>query len=86
VIDGGSFGALIGIDQALNIYFGKPWADRWIALANRGKIFSGRTPINCMLRHGQPGMVQVRHLLDARRALLITLPLQRDVCRPHFGI
>src|SRR5579871_1650826 len=36
---------VIGIYKALNIYFGKPWADRWVTLANRGPLFSGQTPI-----------------------------------------
>jgi len=58
---------LIGIYKALNIYFGKPWADRWVALANRGPMFAGRAPIDYMLRHGQPGMAQVRRMLDAWR-------------------
>lgn len=58
---------VIGIYKALNIYFGKPWADRWVVLANRGSMFAGQTPIDFMLRHGQPGMLQVRRMLDAWR-------------------
>jgi hypothetical protein len=58
---------VIGIYKALNIYFGKPWADRWVALANRGSMFAGQAPIDYMLRHGQPGMVQVRRMLDTWR-------------------
>jgi hypothetical protein len=58
---------VIGIYKALNIYFGKPWADRWVVLANRGPIFAGQAPIDYMLRQGQPGMVQVRRMLDAWR-------------------
>jgi hypothetical protein len=57
----------IGIYKALHIYFGKAWADRWVGLANRGPMFSGQTPIDYMLRHGQPGMVQVRRMLDSWR-------------------
>ncbi len=57
----------IGIYKALNIYFGKPWADRWVALANRGPLFGGQSPIEYMLRQGQPGMLQVRRLLDTWR-------------------
>jgi hypothetical protein len=57
----------IGIFKALNIYFGKPWADRWITLENRGNPFTGNAPINYMIRHGQPGMVEVRRMLDAWR-------------------
>jgi hypothetical protein len=58
---------VIGIYKALHIYFGKPWADRWVALANRGSMFAGQAPIDYMLRHGQPGMVQVRRMLDTWR-------------------
>jgi|SRR5579875_787055 len=58
---------VIGIYKALHIYFGKPWADRWVGLGNRGSLFAGESPIDYMLRHGQPGMVQVRRMLDAWR-------------------
>jgi len=58
---------VIGIYKALNIYFGKPWADRWITLENRGPLFAGHAPIDYMLRNGQPGMAEVRRLLDAWR-------------------
>jgi hypothetical protein len=56
---------VIGIYKALNIYFGKPWADRWMTLENRGRLFAGGAPIDYMIRQGQPGMVEVRRLLDA---------------------
>lgn len=58
---------LIGIFKALNIYFGQPWADRWVTLANRGPMFSGASPIEYMTRHGLPGMMQVRRTLDTWR-------------------
>jgi hypothetical protein len=58
---------IIGIYKALNIYFGKPWADRWITLENRGPLFAGQAPIDYMLRQGQPGMAEVRRMLDAWR-------------------
>jgi Protein of unknown function (DUF2384) len=58
---------VIGIYKALNIYLGKPWANRWVTLANRGAMFAGQAPIDFMLRQGQPGMVQVRRMLDAWR-------------------
>ena len=58
---------VIGIYKALNIYFGKPWADRWVTLGNRGPLFTGSAPIDYMLRQGQPGMVEVRRMLDAWR-------------------
>jgi hypothetical protein len=58
---------VIGIYKALNSYFGKPWADRWVTLANRGPMFAGEMPIHYMLRHGQPGMMQLRRMLDTWR-------------------
>jgi hypothetical protein len=58
---------VIGIYKALNIYFGKPWADRWITLENRGPLFAGHAPVDYMLHHGQPGMVDVRRMLDSWR-------------------
>jgi hypothetical protein len=58
---------VIGIYKALHIYFGQPWADRWVTLANRGSLFAGHAPVDYMLRQGQPGMVQVRRLLDTWR-------------------
>jgi hypothetical protein len=58
---------VIGIYKALQIYFGKPWADRWMTLGNRGPLFSDRPPIEYMIRHGQPGMVEVRRMLDTWR-------------------
>ncbi|MGH9604970.1 MAG: MbcA/ParS/Xre antitoxin family protein [Terracidiphilus sp.] len=58
---------VIGIYKALNIYFGEPWAGRWVTLANRGPLFAGHAPVEYMLRHGQPGMAEVRRMLDAWR-------------------
>ncbi len=56
---------VIGIYKALNIYFGKPWANRWVTLENLGPLFSGLAPIQYMLRRGQPGMMDVRRMLDS---------------------
>jgi len=58
---------LIGIYKALHIYFGKPWADRWMTLENRGPLFAGRTPLSYIIQRGQPGMLEVRRMLDAWR-------------------
>lgn len=57
----------IGIYKALHIYFGKEWADRWVTLGNRGPMFAGTAPVDYMIRQGQPGMLQVRRMLDAWR-------------------
>lgn len=58
---------VIGIYKALHIYFGDEWADRWVTLGNRGAMFAGSAPIEYMIHQGQPGMVQVRRMLDAWR-------------------
>lgn len=58
---------VIGIYKALNIYFGEPWADRWVTLGNRGALFNGRPPIEYMVSNGLPGMLGVRRILDAWR-------------------
>lgn len=57
----------IGIYKALNIYFNKPLADRWLTLGNRGTMFAGSTPLDYMVQNGVPGMVDVRRMLDAWR-------------------
>jgi hypothetical protein len=58
---------VIGIYKALNIYFDPRWANRWVVLGNRGPMFAGTAPIDYMIRHGQPGMLQVRRMLDTWR-------------------
>jgi hypothetical protein len=58
---------VVGIYKALQIYFGPPWADRWMILGNRGPLFSGQSPIEFVIRRGQPGMVEVRRMLDSWR-------------------
>jgi hypothetical protein len=58
---------VIGIYKALHIYFGDEWADRWMTLGNRGSLFAGGAPIDYMILQGQPGMFQVRRMLDAWR-------------------
>ena len=58
---------VIGIYKALNIYFNKPLADRWITLGNRGPMFAGSSPLEYMVQNGLPGMLDVRRMLDAWR-------------------
>jgi hypothetical protein len=58
---------LIGIFKALNILYSKPLADTWVTLPNRNPMFRGASPVTYMVQRGQPGMVSVRQLLDARR-------------------
>ena len=59
---------VLGMYKALQLSFGKPWADRWVTLRNRGPLFGGETPVSYMTRHGLPGMVEVRRLLDSWRS------------------
>lgn len=56
---------VIGIYKARHIYFGEACADRWVTLGNRGSMFAGTAPIEYMIHQGQPGMFQVRRMLDA---------------------
>lgn len=58
---------LVGIFKALNILYSKSLADAWITLPNRNPMFRGSSPLAYMAQRGQPGMVAVRQLLDARR-------------------
>jgi uncharacterized protein (DUF2384 family) len=58
---------LVGIFKALNILYSEALADAWINLPNRNPMFRGQTPLAYMIQRGQPGMVHVRQLLDARR-------------------
>jgi hypothetical protein len=55
---------LIGIFKAL---YSPKLADSWMTLPNTNPMFRGLTPLAYMVQRGQPGMVHVRQLLDARR-------------------
>jgi hypothetical protein len=58
---------LIGIFKALNILYSPRLADAWMTLPNTNPMFRGVTPLAYIVQRGQPGMVHVRQLLDARR-------------------
>lgn len=58
---------LIGIFKALNILYSPKLADAWMTLPNANPMFRGATPLTYMIQRGQPGMMHVRQLLDARR-------------------
>jgi len=58
---------LIGIFKALNILYSPKLADAWMTLPNSNPMFQGLTPLAYIVQRGQPGMVHVRQLLDARR-------------------
>jgi Protein of unknown function (DUF2384) len=58
---------LVGIFKALNILYSERLADAWVTLPNKNPMFRGASPLAYMIQRGQPGMVHVRQLLDARR-------------------
>jgi hypothetical protein len=58
---------LVGIFKALNTLYSQKLADAWISLPNANPIFAGDTPLAYMVEGGQPAMMRVRQLLDARR-------------------
>lgn len=58
---------LTGIFKALNILYGNKLADRWVQLPNDNSVFGGESPLAYMIKGGQPAMLRVRQLLDARR-------------------
>ena len=58
---------IVGIFKALNILYSPKLADAWVTLPNSNPIFRGLAPVAYMIQRGQPGMLSVRQLLDARR-------------------
>jgi len=58
---------LLGIFRALNILYSRRLADGWMTLPNLNLMFQGETPLNYSVKHGVPGLVRLRQLLDARR-------------------
>lgn len=59
---------LLGIYGALQVIHSGDLADEWVRLSNSNRLFGGRTPLESMLTGGIPAMVEVRALLDGRRA------------------
>jgi hypothetical protein len=58
---------LVGIFKALNTLYSEKLADAWISLPNSNPMFAGETPLAYVVKGGQPAMMRVRQLLDARR-------------------
>src|SRR6516165_11286619 len=58
---------LVGIFKALNALYSQKLADAWISLPNSNAMFTGESPLAYMVKGGQPAMLRVRQLLDARR-------------------
>jgi len=59
---------LLGIFKSLNTLYSAKLADAWISQPNSNPVFGGETPLAYMIRGGQPAMMRVRQLLDARSA------------------
>jgi len=59
---------LIGIFKSLNILYSETLADQWVQRPNTNPLFAGQRPLDYMIRGGLPALVNVRRLLDARRA------------------
>lgn len=59
---------LLGIYGALHVIHSGDLADEWVRLSNSNRLFGGRTPLESMLTGGIPTMIEVRALLDGRRA------------------
>jgi hypothetical protein len=58
---------MVGIFKALNTLYSQKLADAWISLPNSNPMFAGDTPLAYMVKGGQPAMMRVRQLLDARQ-------------------
>ncbi len=59
---------LLGIYKGLHILHNDALADEWVRLPNRHPLFGGGTPLHYMMHGGIPALLQVRRLIDARRA------------------
>ena len=59
--------AMIGIYKGLHLLFADDMADRWVRLRNSGPLFVNLTPIEAMQERGIPGMMEIRHHVDALR-------------------
>jgi hypothetical protein len=58
---------MVGIFKALNTLYSQKLADAWVSLPNSNPMFAGDIPLAYMVKGGQPAMMRVRQLLDARR-------------------
>ena len=58
---------VIGIYKALNILYNPKFANAWMTFPTRTRCLAGPLLWTICSRNGQPGMMNVRRLLDARR-------------------
>ena len=59
--------AVIGIYNALDLYFSDPLSRTWFTRPNTGPLFSGARPIDTAIDGGLPQILAIRNYLDALR-------------------
>jgi hypothetical protein len=59
--------AMIGTFKALHLLFADDMANRWVRLRNSGPLFNNLSPLEAMMEHGIPGMIEIRQHVDALR-------------------
>lgn len=59
--------AAVGVFKGLHLLFADDMADRWVRLRNTGPLFANRTPLEAMIEDGIPGLIDIRHHVDALR-------------------
>ena len=59
--------AMIGLFKGLHLLFADDMADRWVRLRNSGALLANLTPVEAMIERGIPGMIEIRHYVDALR-------------------
>ncbi|OOY03204.1 antitoxin Xre-like helix-turn-helix domain-containing protein [Thioclava sp. F28-4] len=57
--------AVVGIYQALELYFSEPLARSWFTRPNTGPLFGGRRPVETAIEGGLPQILAIRTYLDA---------------------
>ncbi|OOY21975.1 DUF2384 domain-containing protein [Thioclava sp. DLFJ5-1] len=56
--------AVVGIYEALELYFSEPLARSWFARPNAGHLFDGRCPVEAAIEGGLPQILAIRTYLD----------------------
>ncbi|OOY14970.1 antitoxin Xre-like helix-turn-helix domain-containing protein [Thioclava sp. DLFJ4-1] len=56
--------AVVGIYQALELYFSEPLARSWFTRPNTGHLFGGRRPVETAIEGGLPQILAIRTYLD----------------------
>jgi len=59
--------ALVGIYKGLSLLFADDMSVRWLRLKNSSPLFHKTAPIEAMIQHGIPVMLEVRRYVDAMR-------------------